>query len=102
MLLRGRLTARRKVLFGLLATALLLVGLAGWLGMAATRGVATEDMDWDGDGQVVTSEILQAMYAVTAERRKEGNRECTTYRWFRSQDVIRVDCRTVLGSSDTR
>ena len=96
MLLRGRLTPRRKVLLGLMAVALVAVGVAGWLGMAATRGVQTEEMDWDGDGTVGTPEILQSLYAVTAERKQDGNRQCTTYRWFRSEEVIRVDCKTVL------
>lgn len=99
MLLRGRLTTRRKILFGLLAAALLLLGLAGWLGMAATRGVETRDMDWNADGSVDRTEILQSLYAVTAERVTEGDRQCTTFRWFRSGEVIRVDCQTVFGSA---
>ncbi len=100
MLLRGRLTTRRKVLFGLLAVMLLLVGLAGWLGMAATRGIETRDMDWNADGTVGRAEILQSLYAVTAHRETEDNRECTTFRWFRGGEVIRVDCQTVFRSED--
>lgn len=100
MLLRGRMTTRRKVLFGLLAAMLLLVGLAGWLGMAATRGVEARDMDWNADGTVGRGEILQSLYAVTAERVTEGNRQCTTFRWFRSGEVIRVDCQTVFGTAE--
>ena len=100
MLLRGRLTPRRKVLFGLLVVMLLLVGLAGWLGMAATRGVETRDMDWNADGSVGRTEILQSLYAVTAERVTEGSRQCTTFRWFRSGEVIRVDCQTVFGNAE--
>jgi len=96
MLLRGRLSSRRKVLFAGLAVLLLALGWAGWSGMAATRGVEARDMDWNGDGRVETGEILQSLYAVTAQREKQGNRECTTYRWYRGGEVIRVDCRTVL------
>ncbi|KAF1684853.1 hypothetical protein B1992_14140 [Pseudoxanthomonas broegbernensis] len=101
MLLRGRLTRRRKVLLALLAAALLAVGWAGWAGMAATRGIATADMDWNADGTVARGEILQAMYAVTAQTRREGSRECTTFRWYRSGEAIRVDCRTVFGEDAT-
>ncbi len=97
MLLRGRLTPRRKALLGLLAVLLLAIGWAGWAGVAATRGIETADMDWDGDGTVSRTEIFQSFYAVTATREREGNRECTTFRWGRGGDVIRVDCRTVFG-----
>lgn len=96
MLLRGRLSRRRKVLLGLLAAMLLAIGWAGWAGMAATRGVATADMDWDGDGTVGRGEILQSFYAVVAERHVDGNRTCTTFRWYRSGQAIRVECRTVI------
>lgn len=98
MLLRGRLSRRRKVLLGMLAVVLLVVGWAGWAGMAATRGVATADMDWDGDGTVGRGEILQAFYAVVAQRHVDGNRTCTTFRWYRSGEAIRVECRTVIGA----
>ena len=98
MLLRGRLTRRRKILLGLLAVLLLAIGWAGWAGMAATRGVETADMDWNGDGQVGRGEIAQAFYAVVAEKRRDGQRECTTFRWYRSGEAIRVDCRTVFAA----
>lgn len=97
MLLRGKLTPRRKLLLGILAVLLVAVGWAGWAGMAATRGVETADMDWNGDGNVTQAEILQSFYAVTVARAREGNRECTTFRWGRKGDVIRVDCQTVFG-----
>jgi len=96
MLLRGKLTPRRKLLLALLAALLLLVGWMGWVGMAVTRGVETRDMDWDGDGTVTRAEILQSFYAVTAERSRDGNRECTTFRRFSGGEAIRVDCRTVF------
>ena len=97
MLLRGRLTTRRKVLLALRVVALLAVGWMGWAGVAAVRGVAFEDMDWDGDGTVSRSEIAQSFYAVTATRQREGNRECTSFRW-RNGEAIRVDCRTVFAT----
>ena len=97
MLLRGRLTPRRKALLGLLAVLLLAIGWMAWTGVAAVRGDETRDMDWNGDGTVTGTEIAQAFYAVTATREREGNRECTTFRWQRSGEAIRVDCRTVFG-----
>ena len=96
MLLRGRLTPRRKVLLGLLALMLLAVAWMGWTGVAAVRGVETADMDWDGDGNVSRGEILQSLHAVTATVEREGSRECTTFRWRGSGETIRVDCRTVF------
>ena len=97
MLLRGRLTPRRKLLLVVLAAFLLAAGWAGWAGMAVTRGVETRDMDWNEDGTVTRAEIAQAFYAVTATRERDGARECTTFRWYRSGEAIRVDCRTVFG-----
>lgn len=99
MLLRGRLTPRRKLLLALLAVALAAIGWAGWVGMAATRGVETADMDWNEDGTVSRGEIAQAFYAVTAAREQEGRRECTTFRRFPGGAVIRVDCRTVFEAA---
>jgi hypothetical protein len=99
MLLRGRLTPRRKLLLAMLAVALAVIGWAGWVGMAATRGVETSDMDWNEDGTVSRGEIAQAFYAVTATREQEGKRECTTFRRFPGGEVIRVDCRTVFEAA---
>ncbi|MBD9367814.1 hypothetical protein [Xanthomonas sp. XNM01] len=96
MLLRGRLTPRRKILLAALALALLALGWASWQGMAITRGVETKDMDWNADGTVSRTEILQAFYAVTAARERSGQRECTTFAWYRSGESIRVDCQTVF------
>ncbi|HRF84072.1 MAG: hypothetical protein J0L89_09170 [Xanthomonadales bacterium] len=97
MLLRGKFGPRRKALLVLLALALLAVAWMGWNGVAAVSGVETGDMDWDGDGTVTRSEILQSLYAVTATREHAGNRECTTFRWRRSGETIRMDCTTVFG-----
>jgi hypothetical protein len=99
MLLRGRLTPRRKLLLAMLAVALVVIGWAGWVGMAATRGVETSDMDWNEDGTVSRGEIAQAFYAVTASREQQGPRECTTFRRFPGGEVIRVDCRTVFEAA---
>lgn len=99
MLLKGKLTPRRKLLLVILALLLVAVGWAGWAGMAATRGVETADMDWDADGTVSRTEIAQAFYAVTASRERDGVRECTTFRWYRSGEAIRVDCKTVFDTA---
>ena len=96
MLLRGKLTPRRKLLLVMLAAALVAVAWAGWAGMAATRGVETADMDWNEDGTVELGEIAQGFYAVTATREREGMRECTTFRRYFSGEAIRVDCQTVF------
>lgn len=98
MLLKGKLTPRRKLLLAILAVLLLAVGWAGWAGMAVTRGVETRDMDWNEDGTVSRTEIAQSLYAVTATRHRDGARECTTFRWYRSGEAIRVDCKTVFDT----
>ena len=97
MLLRGKFGPRRKALLVVLALALLAVAWMGWNGVAAVSGVETGDMDWDGDGTVTRSEIAQSFYAVTVSRQREGNRECTSFRW-RNGEAIRVDCRTVFAT----
>ncbi len=96
MLLRGKLTPRRRILLAAIVLLLALLGLASWQGMAITRGVETRDMDWNADGTVSRGEILQAFYAVTATRERTGERECTTFTWYRSGESIRVDCQTVF------
>lgn len=100
MLLKGKLTPRRKLLLGILALLLVAVAWAGWAGMAVTRGIETGDMDWNEDGTVTRTEIAQAFYAVTATRERDGARECTTFRWYRSGEAIRVDCRTVFAPAE--
>ncbi|MBO9716645.1 MAG: hypothetical protein J7507_07505 [Pseudoxanthomonas sp.] len=100
MLLRGKLTPRRKLLLAILAVALLAIGWAGWVGMAATRGIEVRDMDWNEDGTVSGLEIAQSFFAVTAAREHDGRRECTTFRRFPGGEVIRVDCRTVFGPAE--
>lgn len=99
MIFRGRFTTRRKILLGAV-----LVGSA-WLiyawsaGIAITQGVDEQDLDWNGDGQVSREEVLQAFYAVVIEHSTEGNRQCRSFRWKRSGEEFRVDCKTVFDSS---
>ena len=52
-----------------------------------------------GCGAPVEFKSAQSIYAVTASRERQGPRECTTFRWYRSGEVIRVDCRTVFGTA---
>ena len=91
-----RFSTRRKALLGLVLTALAVVAWLSYIGAAGISGIATKDMDWDGDGTVTRTEIMQSFHAVTATRERQDNRECTTYRWHRSGEVIRLDCRTVF------
>ena len=93
---RRRFSARRRAL---LVLVLLLLALLAWLhftGAAGISGMATKDMDWDNDGRVSETEILQSFYAVTVSKHVEGQRECSTYAWRDGGRAIRVDCRTVL------
>lgn len=92
--LTRRFTLRRKLL---LAAVALLLALVGWLhatGAAGTRGLASEDMDWNADGTVTGAEILQAFTSVTVRQSREGARECSAYAWRGNGQPIRVDCRT--------
>ncbi|WP_328797029.1 hypothetical protein [Luteimonas deserti] len=83
----------------LLTLAVLLVTLA-WLqatGSAALSGMSAQEMDWDEDGTLSRSDILRSVFSVVAERRTEGTRSCVEYRWRRSGEVIRLECRTTLA-----
>ena len=97
---RPRFSPRRRGLLAAVLALMALVGWASWQGLAITRGIETRDMDWNGDGIVEQREIWEAFYAVTAERSREGGRECTTFRRYRSGEVIRVDCRAVFETED--
>ncbi len=93
---RRRFSARRRAL---LAIVVLLLAAVAWLhftGAAGISGMATKDMDWNNDGQVTESEILQSFYAVTVKKTEEGPRQCSAYAWRGSGEAIRVDCRTVI------
>lgn len=96
MILRGGFTRRRKALLVIVLVVLAWLGYAWSSGIAITRGLESRDMDWDGDGTVSRSEVLQAFHAVVVEDTQEGNRHCRTFSWRRSGEQIRVDCRTVF------
>ena len=72
------------------------LGWSWWAGLAITAGLDRAQMDWNGDGVASTAELWQAFHAVTVSRSADGDRQCTTFSWRRSGEVIRVDCRTVF------
>lgn len=91
---RRRFTGKRKMLLILIALLLALVAYLHFTGSAGTRGLETKDMDWDGNGQVTETEIMQAYYAVVVEEMADGNRVCKSYTWRDGGKLIRVDCVT--------
>jgi hypothetical protein len=94
ILARGKFTTRRKALLGLVLVLLAIVAWLHFTGSAATRGLERKQMDWDNNGQVTMSEMLQSLYAVKVEITHEGARECRAYSWRGSTETLRVDCRT--------
>jgi hypothetical protein len=96
MILKGRFTARRKALLALVLLALAFLGWGWYSGVAITKGVEKEQMDWNGDGQVSRDEFLQAFYAVKVEDSEEGSRHCRSFSWRSSGEEFRRDCRTVF------
>ena len=94
---RKRFTTRRKALLGLVLIALAVVAWLSYIGAAGISGIATKDMDWDGDGTVTRQEILQAFHAVAVTKTSEGQRECAAYYWRSDKRPIRVDCRTTMA-----
>lgn len=99
MILRGRFTRRRKALLVLVLIILAWLGYAWYAGIAITQGIQQEDMDWNGDGTVSRSEVLQSFHAVGVEKQVQGNRHCSTFYWRDNREQIRVDCRTVFGEA---
>ena len=93
---RPRFSARRRALLVLVVLLLAAVAWLHFTGAAGISGMATKDMDWNNDGQVTESEILQSFYAVTVKKTEEGPRQCSAYAWRGSGEAIRVDCRTVI------
>lgn len=92
--IRRRRWVRRRAL---LALGLLVLATAGWMyvnSVAGISGMPTSDMDWDGDGSVTRTEILQAWYAVAVKRTRDGSRTCSAYHWRGEATSLRVDCRT--------
>lgn len=97
MILRGRFTRRRKALLVMVLVVLAWLGYAWYAGIAITQGIEQKDMDWNGDGTVSRSEVLQAFHAVGVSESQDGNRHCRTFLWRSTGEQIRVDCRTVFG-----
>jgi len=93
---RRRFSPRRRALLVVVVVLLAAVAWLHFTGAAGISGMATRDMDWNNDGQVTESEILQSFYAVTVKKTREGPRECSAYAWRGSKAPIRVDCRTVI------
>ena len=94
------LSARRKTLFVLLLVVFVLMGLLSWMGVAGFRSTPVEDMDWNADGQVSRSEILQGFTVIVVSETTEGRRVCRYYARMRDRDEpIRVDCRTEAAAS---
>ena len=99
MILRGQFTRRRKALLILVLVVLGWLGYAWYAGIAITQGLEQQDMDWNADGTVSRTEVLQAFYAVGVKTTDEGNRHCKAFYWRSSGEQIRVDCRTVFGEA---
>lgn len=91
----NRFSSTRRGVLGVIAALLLVLGWLTVTKAAAISGMKVEEMDWNGDGEVGAREIAQAFYAVSAVKKTEGNRTCTTYAWH-TDEVIRVECRTEL------
>ena len=91
-----RFSTRRKALLGLVVIALGVIGWLQYVGAAGISGMATKDMDWNGDGSVTQQEIFQSIHAVSVKKTQEGRRECSSYYWRADQLQIRVDCRTSM------
>lgn len=97
----NRFSTRRKALLALVIIALAVVAWLSYIGAAGISGIATKDMDWDGDGTVTRQEILQAFHAVVVTKTSEGQRECAAYYWRSDKRPIRVDCRTTMAPAAT-
>nr|WP_277399770.1 hypothetical protein [Pseudoxanthomonas sp. LH2527] len=87
---------RRKILLGIVVGLLALVAWLHYTGSAATHGITTQDMDWNGDGAVTQGEIAQAIFTVVVEQKQDGNRQCNTFAWRNGSGTLRMDCKTVF------
>ena len=94
MAFKGRLSNRRIALFATFAIVLLTLAWLQYSGAAALSGMKFQEMDWNEDGQLSRREVLQGFFQVRAVRSSDGNRHCVDYRWRRSGESIRVECRT--------
>jgi len=95
----GKFTPRRQALLALMLLALGFMAWAWHEGIAVTRGITLQHMDWDNDGHVSQSEFLQAFYAVKVEDTVQGARQCRLFSWRSSGTEFRRDCLTVLNAS---
>ncbi len=100
MILKGRFTPRRRALLVLVLLAMAWLGWGWYSGVAITRGVEKEQMDWNGDGQVSREELFQAFYAVKVDDIEEGNRHCRSFVWRSNGEEFRRDCKTVFKKED--
>ena len=100
MIFKGRFSPRRRALLVLVLLALGWLGWAWFAGIAITRGVEKEQMDWNGDGQVSRDEFFQAFYAVKVSDTDEGKRHCRSFTWRSSGEEFRRECRTVFKQED--
>ncbi len=99
---RTRFSPRRKALLVFFALLLAVLAYLHFTGAAGTSGISNEDMDWNGDGKVTETEIMQAFYAVVVEKTTEGRRECRSYTWRSDGTSIRVDCRTTVATEEAQ
>ena len=89
---------RRRILLGVLVAVIALLGWATWSGVAITQGLEQQQMDWNADGITTGEEIWQAVHAVRVQNSAQDGRQCQTFLWWRSGEVIRVECRTVFDT----
>lgn len=94
-----RLTSRRIALFCTLAAVLLALAWMQATNAAGLSGMPFRDMDWNEDGELTRREILQGFFTVAATPSVSGNRSCVEYRWRRSGEVIRMECRTTPATA---
>ncbi|MDR6991456.1 EF-hand domain-containing protein [Luteimonas sp. 3794] len=94
MAFKGRLSNRRIAVFATMAVLLLALGWLRYTNAAALSGMPFKEMDWNEDGALTRSEVLQGFFTVTAVRTQRGHRSCVDYRRRGSAESIRVECRT--------
>jgi len=94
MAFKGRLSNRRIALFATIAVVLLALGWMRYTNAAALSGMPFKEMDWNEDGTLTRTEVLQGFFTVTAVQTRAGNRSCIDYRRRGADESIRVECRT--------
>ncbi|MHC9085003.1 EF-hand domain-containing protein [Luteimonas sp. RIT-PG2_3] len=94
---RGGLSRRRVILLVAMLALIAAMFALKSMGVAGLNGAQMRDMDWNADGTVSQTEMLQGFHAVIVRERVEGKRVCRSYAWRRApEDPIRVDCRVQL------